>query len=148
MKAPGAYSLQPSPDGRWLLGVTNSPQPSLDIFDLAARTLARRIPVPAGPVTGAWAGDRFYLFSYGPDRGTGRLWSVKPEDTRAFRRSDGSSCRICMAGATSPLLLMLAGARTSSFWRKHSDSSWIAGAPVPDAAQRAASYVIQPSRAT
>jgi hypothetical protein len=58
-----AYNLQPSPDGRWLLGVTNSPNPSLDIFDMNSMSLARRLPIPAtGPFTGAWAGDRFYLF--------------------------------------------------------------------------------------
>jgi len=79
MTAPGAYNLQPSPNGRWLLGVTNSPAPSLDIFDLQAKAMVRRLPIPAGPATGAWAGDRFYIFSYGT--GKSQLWSVTPEDT-------------------------------------------------------------------
>src|SRR5580700_5186156 len=65
MKASGAYNLQPSPDGRWLFGVTNTPGPSLDIFDMHSRALAHRLPLPNEPVTGAWAGDRFYVFSYG-----------------------------------------------------------------------------------
>jgi hypothetical protein len=111
MKAPGQYNLQPSPDGRWLLGVTNSPQPSLDIFDVAAGAMVRRLPVPAGPVAGAWAGDRFYLFSYGPGTpGTGWLWSVQPEDThlppvREITLPD------LHGGCNQPLLLMLAGAQ-------------------------------------
>lgn len=113
MKAPGAYSLQPSPDGRWLLGVTNSPKPSLDIFDLKSRTLARQIPVPVGPVTGAWAGDRFYLFSYS-GRGTGNLWGVKPGDTESphFRRIQLPDI---YSRCNEPALLMLAGSADKLF---------------------------------
>jgi hypothetical protein len=51
----------------------------VDIFDLQAKAMVRRLPIPAGPATGAWAGDRFCIFSYGP--GKSQLWSVKPEDT-------------------------------------------------------------------
>lgn len=79
MAAPGAYNLQASADGRWLMGVTNLPKPSLDIFDIKSGGLDRRLPVPSGPATGAWAGERFYVFSYG-EPGEGKLWSVKPEE--------------------------------------------------------------------
>jgi hypothetical protein len=116
MKAPGAYNLQPSPDGRWLLGVTNSPKPSLDIFDMKSRMLARQLPMPAGPVTGAWARDRFYLFNYSfegvPEKGW--LWSVKPEDgqlsaARPINLPDlHGACK-------QPVLLMLAGAPDKLF---------------------------------
>jgi hypothetical protein len=116
MKAPGAYNLQPSPDGRWLLGITNSPQPSLDVFDMAASAMVRRLLIPAKPVTGAWVGDRFYLFSYGggSSPGTGWLWSVRPEDTElvAARRVDLPDLH---AGCNEPVLLMLAGARDRLF---------------------------------
>lgn len=111
MNAPGAYNLQPSPDGRWLLGVTNSPKPSLDIFDMRGMLLARRLPIPAGPVTGAWAGDRFFLFNYSfagvPEKGW--LWSVKPENgelspaTPIYLPDLHGACN-------QPVLLMLAGA--------------------------------------
>jgi hypothetical protein len=110
MKAPGAYNLQPSPDGRWLLGVTNSPQPSLDIFDMAASGVVRRLLIPAGPVTGAWVGDRFYLFSYGVDgtRGRGWLWSVKPEDTE-LSSARGIDLPDLHGACNQPVWLMLAG---------------------------------------
>jgi hypothetical protein len=36
IKAPGVYRPYPSPDGRWLFGITNFAGPSLDIFDLEA----------------------------------------------------------------------------------------------------------------
>jgi hypothetical protein len=116
MKAPGTYNLQPSPDGRWLLGVTNSPKPSLDIFDLQSMVLARRLPMPAGPVTGAWAGDRFYLFNYsineGPEKGW--LWSVKPE-TGELSAARPLGLPDLHGGCNEPVLLMLAGARDRLF---------------------------------
>lgn len=108
MKAPGAYNLQPSPDGRWLFGVTNSPTASLDIFDLRARALVRRLRIPVGPVTGAWAGDRFYLFSYA-DRGAGLLWSVTAADTE-IRAAQPIELPDFYSGCDEPVLLMLAGA--------------------------------------
>jgi hypothetical protein len=79
IKAPGVYNLQASPDGRWLFGITNWPSPSLDVFDLNSRTLARRIPVPTSQATGAWAGGTFYLFGYGER--LGELWEVRPDVT-------------------------------------------------------------------
>jgi hypothetical protein len=108
MKAPGAYNLQPSPDGRWLFGVTNSPKPSLDIFDVNSGTLARRLPLPAGPVTGTWAGDRFYLFAYS-DRGLGQLWSVKPQYTE-LSQTMLVALPDLHGACNEPLPLMLAGA--------------------------------------
>lgn len=110
MKAPGAYNLQPSPDGRWLLGVTNSPSSSLDIFDMTSGTLARSLPLPASPVTGAWAGDRFYLLSYGRGpRGTGWLWSVRPEDAH-LPATQEIALPDLHGGCNEPVLLTLAGA--------------------------------------
>jgi hypothetical protein len=116
MRAPGTYNLQPSPDGQWLLGVTNSPNPSLDIFDMGSMTLARRLPIPAGPVTGAWAGDRFYMFHYDyyGAGGIGRLWNVNPairvlEEATPVQLPDlYNHCRL-------PMLLTLAGARDKLF---------------------------------
>jgi hypothetical protein len=72
--APGFYGLSFSPNGSFLLGVTNSP-PSLDMFDFASRQLVRRYPV-SGDVSlvGTWLRDTFYLYSYhGSD---GQLWKV------------------------------------------------------------------------
>jgi DNA-binding beta-propeller fold protein YncE len=108
MAAPGAYNLQPSPDGRWLLGVTNSPAPSVDIFDLKARAMVRRLPVPTGPVTGAWAGDRFYIFNYGYP-GKGQLWSVKPEDTE-LPEARPITLPDLHGGCNEPVLLTMVGA--------------------------------------
>ena len=73
--APGVYGLSFSPDGRLLLGTTNWPQASLDIFDFASRQLVQRYPV-SGDVSllGVWVRDSFYLYSYhGLD---GQLWKV------------------------------------------------------------------------
>src|SRR5579862_263698 len=115
MKASGPYNLQPSPDGKWLLGLANSGRPSLDVFDLRHMEtdfhdmeLDHRIAIPTGPAAGAWAGDSFYVFTYAAP-GLGKLWSVKPEDTqlsqpREIRLPDvHGSCN-------EPVLLMLAGA--------------------------------------
>ena len=112
MKAPGTYNLQPSPDGRWLLGVTNYPQASVDVFDMKARAMVRRLPVPVpGPAAGAWAGDRFYVFAYDANSAPGSswLWNVNPE------RSEPPPAEpiglLDLHGACNqPVLLMLAGA--------------------------------------
>ena len=76
--APGFYSLSFSPNGSFLLGITNSP-PSLDMFDFASRQLVRSYPV-SGDVAllGAWLRDDFYLYAYqGAD---GQLWKVNPQN--------------------------------------------------------------------
>ena len=145
MKAPGAYNLQPSPDGQWLLGITNAPKlSSLDIFDLKARALVRRLPISPAPVTGAWAGDRFYLFAYSAHagRGTGWLWNVRPEDTEL------APGRIQLpdlhGGCHEPVLLMLAGAPDRLFVAEAFGFKVDRRLACPDAA-RGGVYVIQPS---
>jgi hypothetical protein len=112
-KAPGTYNLQPSPDGKWLLGITNSEGPSLDVFDLSHSGVDRRIEIPTGPATGAWAGDRFYLFSYSAP-GKGSLWSVKPEDTKLSQPKEIELPDL-HAACNQPVLLMLAGAADKLF---------------------------------
>ena len=76
--APGFYALSFSPDGSFLLGVTNSP-PSLDIFDFVSRELVRRYPV-SGDVSllGAWVQHSFYLYSY--HASDGQLWKVNSQN--------------------------------------------------------------------
>jgi DNA-binding beta-propeller fold protein YncE len=145
MKAPGAYNLQPSPDGRWLLGVTNSPQASLDIFDMAANAMVRRLPIAPGPITGAWAGDRFYLFSYGPygSRGTGWLWSVKPQDTE-FPSVKPIELPDLHGACNQPVLLMLAGAPDRLYLAEAFGFKVDRRTACPDAA-RDGVYVIHPS---
>lgn len=73
--APGLYGLSFSSDARLLFGVTNSPQPSLDIFDVGSRQLVRRYSVSDGvSLLGTWVRDDFYLYSYhGAD---GQIWKV------------------------------------------------------------------------
>ncbi len=142
MKAPGAYNLQPSPDGRWLLGVTNSPKPSLDIFDLKFRVLARRLPIPDGPATGAWAGDRFYVFSYGAP-GTGQLWSVKPENSE-LQQAKSIILPDLHGACNEPVLLMLAGAPDRLFLAEAFGFKVDRRLACPDTA-RDGVYVIQPS---
>jgi hypothetical protein len=113
MKALGAYNLQASPDGQWLLGIANSPKPSLDIFDLRSLALARRLPIPAGPVTGAWAGGRFYIFNYG-GAGIGRLWSANPANN-LLEEAPPIQLPDLYGGCRQPMLLMLAGAPDKLF---------------------------------
>lgn len=113
MEAPGAYNLQPSRDGRWLFGVTNSPKPSLDIFDMKSGVLARRLPIPTEPATGVWAGDTFHIFSYG-DSGQGQLWSVKPEDTE-LPQAKPIALPYLHGECNQPVLLMMAGAPDALF---------------------------------
>jgi hypothetical protein len=143
IKATGAYNLQPSPDGRWVFGVTNTPDPSLDIFDVNSMSLARRLPLPAtGPFTGAWAGNRFYLFSYGV-RGQGLLWSVGPEshEATATRSVDLPDLH---GACNEPVLLMLAGAPDRLFLAEAFGFKVDRRGACPDAA-RDGVYVIQPS---
>jgi hypothetical protein len=117
MPAPGAYNLQPSPDGQWLLGVTNSPKPSLDVFDMNSMKLARRIPTGDVPVTGAWAGDRFYLFNYVFDGfgEKGWLWTVNPESGETGLSPRPLDLPDLHGACNEPALLMLAGARNRLF---------------------------------
>jgi len=142
MKAPGAYNLQSSPDGRWLLGMTNSPKPSLDIFDLRSRALARQLPIPAGPATGAWAGNRYYIFSYGA-RGTGRLWDVQPEDTE-LPPAKRIQLPDLYSGCNEPVPLMLAGAPDRLFLAEAFGFKVDRRSACPDT-PLGGIYVIQPS---
>lgn len=66
MKGNGAYNLQPSPDGHWLMGISNSPKPQLDIFDLNSKALAHQVEIPMGPAAGAWPATTT-MFSAMPD---------------------------------------------------------------------------------
>ena len=81
--APGLYRLLPSPDSRWLFGITYSQRghgPSLDIFDIENKVLVRRLPVSNDPLPqGIWLGDQFFL--YADDGNQGKLWRVTPETT-------------------------------------------------------------------
>jgi hypothetical protein len=108
MKTASVYSLFPAPHLAWLLGITNWPRPALDVFDAAGGTLARHIPIhSSGPATGAWAGDRFYVFSYGPQGG--RLWPM-----RLDRLDLDSAIPVALpdlhGSCQEPMPLMLAGA--------------------------------------
>ena len=77
IRAPGVYALSPSPDGHWLAGTTNWQGPSLDFFDLQRSVLARRLAVPFGSPSGAWAGGDYYLYSF--DGKQGALWKASPD---------------------------------------------------------------------
>jgi hypothetical protein len=83
--APGLYRLLPSPDSRWLFGVTNFQRghgPSLDIFDIENKVLVRRLPTPEAVFfpTGIWLGNQFMLYTH--DGNQGNLWKVTPETTK------------------------------------------------------------------
>jgi len=142
MKAPGAYNLQPSPDGRWLLGVTNSPKPSVDIFDMKARAMVRQLPIPAGPVTGAWAWDHFYVFSYS-FAGVGQLWSVKPDNSE-LPPAKQIALPDLHGACHEPVLLMLVGAPDRLFLAEAFGFKVDRRLACPDAAHGGV-YVIQPS---
>jgi len=77
IRAPGVYALAPSPDGRWLAGVTNFAGPSLDFFDLQRNVMVKRLPVPYQGSSGAWLGSTYYLYAL--DGAQGSLWKVTPE---------------------------------------------------------------------
>jgi DNA-binding beta-propeller fold protein YncE len=145
MKAPGAYNLQPSPDGRWLLGITNSPKPSVDIFDMKARAMVRQVSIPAGPATGAWAGDRFYVFNYGGggQPGTGSLWSVKPE-TGELGPAKPILLPDLHGACKEPVLLTLAGSPDRLFLAEAFGFKVDRRLACPDQ-ERGGIYAIQPS---
>ncbi len=113
VKTAGTYNLQPSPDGQWLLGISNSGEPHLDVFDLKKEELEHHLKIPVGPAVGAWAGDKFYMFSY-TGAGTGRLWSVKPGDSELPEAKEIQLPDLHGA-CNEPVLLMLAGAEDRLF---------------------------------
>src|SRR5580658_4238813 len=120
LKADGEFNLQPSPDGRWLYGIANSAKPSLTIFDMEVRSSVRRLSIPAGPATGAWSGDRFYVFSYSFDAvpdgvpNKGRLWTVRPE-APAMGQATAVDLPDFHGSCNQPVLLMLAGSADRLF---------------------------------
>jgi hypothetical protein len=77
IKAPGVYALHPSPDGRWLFGITEWDGPSLDIFDIQANQLTARVVIWFDSPSGVWLDDRFYLYAF--DGRFGHLWVATPE---------------------------------------------------------------------
>jgi len=80
IRGPGVYHLMPSPDGRWLFGITSFQGPSLDIFSLTENRMVRRLPLPAGRYwDGAWIGKRFFLLAH--DGRQGQVWTVQAEDS-------------------------------------------------------------------
>ena len=115
IKAPGTYSLHPSPDGQWLLGVTNTPAPSVDIFDIARGELTRRIALPSGPVMGAWVGNWFYVYSH--DEGSGKLWRM---DHRTTELPPAKPVHLpdLHGDCTQNLLLMMTGGEPQAFHRR------------------------------
>jgi DNA-binding beta-propeller fold protein YncE len=69
----GAYNLEPSPDGRWVIA-TNKKGQSVSLFDVAARKEVAKIPTTKKIVHGvAWSPDGRYAFisqeSIGADPG-------------------------------------------------------------------------------
>ncbi|MGA2596166.1 MAG: hypothetical protein ABSH09_04040 [Bryobacteraceae bacterium] len=77
--------LHLSPDGRWLFGVKSFQGPALDLYDIGRRQVVRRLTAEGLKgdwwPSGAWSGNRFYLYANDAD-GTGRLWAVSPESTQ------------------------------------------------------------------
>ncbi|HTQ56069.1 MAG TPA: hypothetical protein VMI94_16490 [Bryobacteraceae bacterium] len=108
MRASGAYNLQPSPDGRWLLGISNSPKWSLAMFDLEQLRLSHQLVFPDGPITGAWDGETLEVLSYTPP-GIVQVWSVRPGETR-LREPRRIEVPDLHAICNEPVLLTLAGA--------------------------------------
>ncbi|MBA3441285.1 MAG: hypothetical protein H0T92_15585 [Pyrinomonadaceae bacterium] len=123
--AQSAYRLYPSPDSRWLFGITtgvNGQGPSLDIFDLKQGMLVRRLPFPKDLPSfeklrqatwtwpdGAWLGDHFYLYAH--DGKQGNLWPVTPGMTTLS--SSIKPPLPVLAGVDQPILhsLLAAGER-------------------------------------
>jgi hypothetical protein len=77
------FSWLPSPDGRWLAGVTRPQQegPSVEIVDAGRPGARRRVALPAdsSPAGADWVGGEFFVFSYDGDR-RGTLWSLEPHE--------------------------------------------------------------------
>ena len=80
LKAPGVYGMRTSPDGRWLLGTTTFPGPSLDLFDLTQGNLVwRRAFEKNQSLQGAWIGQEYCLLSVDA-AGRRQLWSVSRDN--------------------------------------------------------------------
>jgi hypothetical protein len=63
-KAPSIYLFRASPDGRRIFGITNWPEPSLDLFDgeRGAMIASRTVPGESS-LAGTWLGQQYYLFT-------------------------------------------------------------------------------------
>ncbi len=92
LKSRASYSLHPSPDGRWLYGVTNSGDiltrntqegPALHIFDLQRNERVRQLSLPYPAIDGAWIDNIFYLVGF--DGEQGHLWRVTADLTALDR---------------------------------------------------------------
>lgn len=71
----------PSPDGRWIAGLVNGPAVGIELFDAVTHKLVRRLRLPdahSNP-SGAWMGNRFYIFIQ--TGSTGKLWTITPDTT-------------------------------------------------------------------
>jgi len=93
--------LFPSPDGRWIAGLIRERYFAFDLIDAAAYKLVRRLRVPdtqAWP-SGAWIGNRFYLFIQ--TGSTGKLWTITPDTTEL---GPGVPIGISASGMTNELL--------------------------------------------
>ncbi len=80
IRAPGVYRFLPSPDGRWLFGITYFQGPSLDIFSVSDNRMIQRLPLPKQlDWDGAWLNEKFVLFAH--DGKQGELWTVLPQES-------------------------------------------------------------------
>jgi hypothetical protein len=78
VKAPGFYRLRASPDGRKLFGITNWPQPSLDLFDAVAGSRIASQSMPAGSsLAGTWLGQQYFLLVV--QSGQAKVWPVSAD---------------------------------------------------------------------
>jgi hypothetical protein len=78
IKAPGVYRLRASPDGRLLVGLSNWPQPSLDLFDAVQGGLIASQRMPEGSsLAGAWLGRQYFLLAV--QSGQAMLRPVNPD---------------------------------------------------------------------
>jgi hypothetical protein len=120
IKAGAIYILHPSPDGRWLFGVSDDGDritqseiegPTLHIFDLQSNQLVRRIRIPYDLPTGIWLGDKFYLFAF--DGRQAHLWPLSANST-----SLGAGSLVSLPGLVrdpKPIIMQVLGANGHLF---------------------------------
>jgi len=82
INAPGVYRLRASSDGSRLLGLSNFPHPSLDLFDAVQGSLTASQPLPDGSMSaGAWLDHQFFLFTL--LSGQAMLRTISPSNGQA-----------------------------------------------------------------
>ena len=108
IKTSTPYTLQPSPDGKWILGINNAGKPVLDVFEMEHGVRDHQIEIPSGPAVGSWGGSNYYIFSYA-GYGKGQLWNVSPSD-KELKNPKEVQLPDLHGGCNQPVLLMLAGA--------------------------------------